>query len=221
MAAPALPARHPDEDVLVDFATGQLDPAQRVLLEAHLAHCPSCTESVASLTDLGARALAAAGAPAPPRGVWERLSARLGEVAADPLAGLPVPAAARQELPPLDGPPRWAKLPFTGGRMTRLWSAAARAPVDRADLLLLSFPPGRRFPRHLHLGGEEVVVLAGGYRDDLGVFEPGDFAIYPAGSEHGPTTEEEGPCWILTRIVGGVRFFGWRGLLQRLYEART
>lgn len=220
----ATPKHHPDEDLLLDFAGGQLDAAQRVLLEAHFAFCPPCTESVGALTDLGGRALAAVAGPAPPPKVWERIASRLQLASDDPLAGLPMPPAARHELPPLAGPLRWNRLPLTGGgRLASLWTDAgpgpAPNPAHRADLLVVQFPPGRRFPYHRHLGGEEVTVLAGGYRDLLGPFDAGDFGAYPPGSEHGPVTDDDEPCWILTRVAGGVRFTGWRGLLQRLAEA--
>jgi putative transcriptional regulator len=77
-------------------------------------------------------------------------------------------------------------------------------------------PGGRRFPRHLHLGSEQATVLAGGYEDERGSFEAGDYVEYERGSEHGPDTLDGDPCWILFRLEGKVRFRGWRGLIQRL-----
>jgi putative transcriptional regulator len=83
-------------------------------------------------------------------------------------------------------------------------------------LMIGRMPPGKVFPRHEHLGFEQMVVLAGGYDDERGEFVAGDYAVYEPGSAHGPQTLDGDDCWILFRIDGPVRFRGWRGLVQRL-----
>ena len=58
---------------------------------------------------------------------------------------------------------------------------------DLSMTVLIKMDPGRGYPRHRHLGAEDVLVLAGGYADDDGrVFRAGEFVRYPAGSEHTP-----------------------------------
>jgi anti-sigma factor ChrR (cupin superfamily) len=46
--------------------------------------------------------------------------------------------------------------------------------------------PGTGYGRHRHVGSEDVLVLAGGYRDELGEYRQGDCVHYPAGSSHAP-----------------------------------
>ena len=52
--------------------------------------------------------------------------------------------------------------------------------------VLIRMEPGHGYPAHRHVGVEEVLVLSGGYRDELGDHVQGDFVRYPAGSVHAP-----------------------------------
>ena len=52
--------------------------------------------------------------------------------------------------------------------------------------VLIRMAPGCGYPVHRHLDVEEVLVLAGGYRDELGTYRTGDYVRYPAGSRHAP-----------------------------------
>ncbi len=69
-----------------------------------------------------------------------------------------------------------------------------------SQTVLIRMAPGCGYPRHRHIGPEDVLVLAGGYRDEDGrTFEAGQFVRYPAGSEHTPVaigsaSESSDPC---------------------------
>jgi anti-sigma factor ChrR (cupin superfamily) len=76
---------------------------------------------------------------------------------------------------------------------------------------------GRTFPRHQHTGPEDLVVMLGGYDDHLGAYEVGDYAAYAPGTVHEPATDAEEGCSILVRLETPNRFFGWRGVLQRIF----
>jgi putative transcriptional regulator len=207
--------RHVPIETLAEHASGQLDLALRVLIEAHLDLCAECRAEQAALVAPGGRLLVESAPTPPPAKLWARLEAELDAGAGrtpDALPeSIPLPLAARRELPEI-GPLRWWKLFLGGARMTEL----AVDPVSGAKLMIGQMPPGLRFPRHLHEGFEHVVVLSGGYDDERGQFVAGDYAVYEPGSEHGPDTLDGDSCWILFRLDGAVRFRGWRGLLQRL-----
>jgi putative transcriptional regulator len=124
-----------------------------------------------------------------------------------------LPEAVRRELPNLREI-RWRHLPATRG--ARL-AALLRDPFTGSVLILGYMPPRRFFPAHLHQGPEDVLVLAGGYEDQLGTYEAGVFASYAPGSRHRPLTEPDEECWILTRLEAPNLFLGWRGWVQRLF----
>lgn len=204
--------RHVPNETLVEHASGQLDLALRVLVEAHLELCPSCRVEHAALVAPGGRLLAETAPAAPPEALWSQIEARLPVAAPDPVpADVPLPLAARSEIV-VQGPLRWWRRGLGGARMAEL----AHDAGSGVRLLIGQMPPGLRFPRHLHLGFEQVVVLSGGYDDERGEFVAGDYGVYEPGSEHGPETLDGDSCWILFRLDAPVRFRGWRGLLQRL-----
>ena len=206
--------RHVPIETLAEHAAGQLDLALRVLIEAHLDLCADCRAEHAELVAPGGRLLAETAAVAPPDALWARIESGLeprGERDDALPASIPLPLAARRELPAL-APLRWWKLFLGGARMAEL----AADPDTGAKLMIGQMPPRLRFPRHLHLGFEHTVILAGGYDDERGEFVAGDFAVYEPGSEHGPETLDGDSCWILFRLGGAVQFRGWRGVLQKL-----
>jgi anti-sigma factor ChrR (cupin superfamily) len=53
-------------------------------------------------------------------------------------------------------------------------------------LALIRMAPGCGYPRHRHIDDEEVLVVQGGYEDELGRYTRGAFVRYPPGSTHGP-----------------------------------
>ena len=206
--------RHLSHETLLEHASGQLDFALRVLAEAHLDLCPACRSELAALAAPGGRLIAETAAADAPTALWSRIAASLPAKLDDPVpADVPLPPAARAELPPT-GPLRWWRLGLAGARMAQL----AHDETTGVRLVIGYMPPKLRFPRHEHLGFEHVVVLSGGYDDERGEFVAGDFGVYEPGSEHGPQTLDGDDCWILFRLDGPVRFRGWRGLLQRLVD---
>ena len=52
--------------------------------------------------------------------------------------------------------------------------------------MLIRMSPGRGYPPHRHLGVEHVLVLQGGYVDELGEHRAGTLLRYAAGSAHSP-----------------------------------
>jgi len=64
---------------------------------------------------------------------------------------------------------------------------AARAHDEPSDaVVLIRMDPGCGYPAHRHRGVEDVLVLQGGYTDDLGDHGAGSYLRYPAGSSHSP-----------------------------------
>ncbi|HEX3553608.1 MAG TPA: cupin domain-containing protein [Thermoanaerobaculia bacterium] len=211
---------HPSEELLVAIASGHADLPHRVMVEGHLDSCAPCRATLAEISAPGGALLASLPDARPPDALWERLRTRVGALppgtadlaAANPaLAGFPLPAGARREMPEVAAL-RWHRVPATPGR----WAVLFRDRVSGSVLLLGHMPPRRSVPAHLHLGPEDILVLTGGFEDHLGAFEQGDWTSYPPGSEHRPFTEPGEECWTLTRLEKPNLFLGWRGWLQRL-----
>lgn len=207
---------HPSEETLLAVASGHADQTLRLLVEGHLDRCAACRSTVGELSAGGGAMLAALQTEAPPDHLWQALRERVTAPPPppSPLATayehLPLPEGVRQELPLR--PLRWRSAFVKGLR----FSVLMRDAVTGSFLLLGHMSPKKVFPRHVHVGTEDVLVLAGGYEDERGTFEAGAFVSYEPGSQHGPMTEPDEECWTLVRLEQPNRFLGWRGVLQSL-----
>jgi putative transcriptional regulator len=157
-------------------ALGALEGEDRERLEAHVGRCDACARTLArvseALTDL-----AGAVAPAP------SLRQRVLDLAAAPAAPVDLGAYTWDEVAP-------------GVRMHAVREDAARG--FRAALVWAS--PGARYPRHRHLGDEEILVLSGRLRDDRGSYGPGEICRSVAGSQHSEQAEgaEDCICYVVS-----------------------
>lgn len=72
--------------------------------------------------------------------------------------------------------------------------AIRRKPLERQAAehgratSLVEYAPGARFAAHEHPGGEEILVLAGVFEDDLGSYPAGTYIKNPVGSRHAPAS---------------------------------
>ncbi len=80
--------------------------------------------------------------------------------------------------------------------------------------VLIRMDPGSSYPEHEHLGVEEVLILAGGYRDGDGEHGAGSYLRYPPGSRHAPlalgdpraiVSPSNPACLLFAVAHGGVR----------------
>ncbi|MEM9552617.1 MAG: cupin domain-containing protein [Acidobacteriota bacterium] len=202
------PRRHPGDDALVGVASGDLPRLRRLLVEAHVAQCDTCSARLAAASWPGGRWLEAAEPATPAADSWLRLTEHLDAAApprtrpaARPDEGL-VPAVVWNELDDVARSLRWRPLLDSSTRIAPL--AADRA--DALDLFLVRTPAGGVLPHHRHLGAESVLVLVGSYHDCWGEYHPGDYHLSAAGTSHEPRIGDEAECWALVCVGQGLDF---------------
>ena len=72
------------------------------------------------------------------------------------------------------------------------------------------FAPGAHFPKHAHLGFEQVFVLEGSYTDDAGVVHgPGNLHEMVADTEHEFWVAPNEPCIAASVLHRGLSFREW------------
>lgn len=82
----------------------------------------------------------------------------------------------------------------------RVWVAAPVAGIQRQYLdrsggeeavatSLVAYAPNSHFPRHMHPGGEEILVLDGVFSDESGDYAAGSYLRNPSGSSHAPYSD--------------------------------
>jgi putative transcriptional regulator len=206
--------RHPPREMLRAYAEGKAELTRRLLVEAHLALCPTCPYLVGEYHDTELRLPAATIADEiylPPFDrVWAAAEHAARKRRTPEAAVLP-----RSVLDALPDPAGWRWITAWPQRVQL--ALLLRDPDTGSELYLSYYAPQSRFPRHSHVGLEENVILAGGFQNGDQHVETGDWVIGEPGTEHAPTTDADEDCWCLSRIERpGLRFSGWRGCLQRL-----
>lgn len=192
---------HPSDEVLASYASGTLEPGFGLVVGAHESACSQCRAKVRGFEAVSGAAMrdlpeASLGADA-----LQRVMARLGEAA--------VPA-------PIDRRPLLERLPLRPRRWVApgVWVAAVDTPHARDNrVYVLSVKPGMSTARHRHSGAEFCTVLKGAYRDELGLFQAGDFAAAEHDLEHLPVVQPGEECVCLFATEGRLKP---RGLVGRI-----
>jgi anti-sigma factor ChrR (cupin superfamily) len=100
-------------------------------------------------------------------------------------------------------PPELAGLPWKATAWPGIRLCFRAGPDGAVRGVLIAMDPGCAYPRHRHLGDEEVLVLAGEYADAWGVHRAGDFLLNPAGTEHGARAGAAGAL-LWARVPAGI-----------------
>lgn len=203
-------ARHlPPEEMLLDYATGNLPEPLAVLVASHLTLAPESRRELRVLEDLGGALLDDA-EPAPlAEDALERVMARLdAEPMAAPAAsasGSGAPAGATAAALP-EGVQIADELPAPLRRLLAEQAAAGwrrRGSVAELDLMadypgyktrLLRITAGARVPQHTHDGAEYTLVLEGSFADTTGRYARGDVSVADAEVTHQPVAGQECDC---------------------------
>jgi putative transcriptional regulator len=209
-------AHHLDEATLLRYASGDLDEAFLLVVATHLAMCDKCRKAAHEAEELGGEMLFACEPAELSASSLDRLFDRIGS------AESPAIAAPPQTRTPHGGLPA----PLRRKIGTRLEDIAWRRiapgvkkhvietdPATSSSLYMLWVAPGTAVPEHGHGGAEMTLILSGAYRDELGLFGPGDIADLDEHVEHQPRVEEGEPCICLVATESRVRFAGLFGRL--------
>lgn len=196
------PKHHPSLDILTGYAAGILDPGFGLVVAAHLEACAQCRGIVAANEGASGASLADLPDAAMTPDALSRVVARLGNA--------PAPKSAPDARPLLDRLPLKPRKWVAPG----VWVAAVDTPrASENRVYVLSVGPGKPTALHSHSGAEFCTVLAGAYRDQLGVFAAGDFAAAESDLKHQPIVEGDEDCVCLFATEGRLKP---NGLLGRI-----
>jgi anti-sigma factor ChrR (cupin superfamily) len=70
--------------------------------------------------------------------------------------------------------------------------------------VMIKIEPGCGYPRHRHRGAEELLILQGGYRDELGEHRAGQYVRYEDGSTHHPIALPGAACIMFAISAEGI-----------------
>jgi putative transcriptional regulator len=196
------PTRHPEDELLLDYATGGQCAAEMLMIETHLSFCPACRATIDAVDAIGGALLdALEPAPLPPGSLDRTLAAIAGsDDASSGRSPAPEPAAAG----------KWRTIPG-GFRMRRLTGDSPADPAGAARVWLFDAPAGMRMFPHRHAGAEWTLVLSGLLTDDDGSYHAGDFIVSPDGADHRPRIGAGERCLSLSLVRHSPLYLGVLG----------
>jgi putative transcriptional regulator len=194
---------HPDEELLVSYASGAADEAFALVVATHLAFCPQCRRVVSAFERTGGAMLETLAPAAMKDDALARTLARLDE---------PAPVTSR---PPVVGDGRVPEpLRSYVGSLDKSWlplgPGVAHRPLmkrGRTTVRLIRALPGASVPVHSHEGRELTLVLTGGFHDETGQFGPGDLESATPETRHKPVADPGDVCINLALTDAPLRFF--------------
>lgn len=198
------PRLEPDDDILMRFAFGTLDPGLRLLVCQHLERSERTRARLRSFEHLGGDILVHAEASALTAGSLDRALARISRVAPASAPG----AAPQPTMPDMNSLAwRWAG---PGSRVAPLH-------VDGSDLKLfmMQTAPGQAMLSHGHSAREWTVILQGSYRDEHGHFPEGAFIEETENDHHRPVVDSAQTCVTLFALEGQIVARGLSGMVAR------
>lgn len=214
-------SHHPNDDLLLEYGSGNTDEAQSLLIATHLALCPRCRAVVENAETLGGALMESVPVSAMADDALESVLRRLDETEDAPSdAPAPLRAAADADMSiprPLrdylaDGSAdsvSWRRVAPGIHRHT----LAVESGGGSSSAYLLKLAPETVVPHHGHHGEEMTLVLDGGYTDAGEHFVRGDVEQADPAVKHQPVVDADGPCLTLVVTDAPLRF---TGILPRL-----
>jgi len=212
---------HPDDELLVRYATGELPEAWSVLAATHAALCLDCRGKVRAAEAVGGALVAESGPVDMADGALEATLARTRAPQADGGASAVVANAEADEAKPILPQPLrdYAGGDLAGLNWRRLGRGAYHIPLvsgrGAPTARLLRIPAGRPVPEHGHNGLELTMVLRGSFTDGGQRFGVGDVETADSDLEHQPVAEPGEDCICLAVTDAPLRF---RGVFARLVQ---
>jgi putative transcriptional regulator len=189
---------HPSEQVLQQFAAGQLSPSVSVAVSIHLEMCSCCQEKVNALTER----LAVSNLSADDHnegGAEVNLDDIFNSIVQDETIET-IHVAQPQYF--TAGNKKIAKPHALRQLGLSDWSGLGKVSRSRVDLVdeaihssLLHIEPGGEIPKHTHKGEEITVLLDGSFKDEMGEYHKGDFIWLSGEHDHNPISEEGCVCY--------------------------
>ncbi|WP_226648592.1 ChrR family anti-sigma-E factor [Microbulbifer variabilis] len=212
---------HPDENLLLEYASGSLARGPSLVVAAHVQMCADCRSQLSTLNNLGGSLLN--GSPAQPlqANAFERLMERISQIPEKIIhksEDTPTPVPVGRE-PAMDHLPKVLNK-LLASNPNRRWKTLTRnlqmcrlkSGQRDYEVAFHCLRSGSGLPKHDHRGQEFALVLHGSFSDHNGIYGRGDFVLREPGQVHRPIATQDMDCLCFSAVAAPVSLTGIRGL---------
>lgn len=206
-------ATHLSDELVIDYALELLSRDDAAAVDAHQATCPRCASEIVAVREALSAVPAGLVHATPTAALRDavlattepahRFDAFARRVAS--LFDVDEATALRYLRIATDPLTTWESMPGMGAAVSLLhFDGGAR--TAGADVGIVRFVPGLRFPTHEHNGEERQLVLQGRVVEDSGrAWLPGDLSIADSRTRHGFTVDDDEACVVALVLFDGIR----------------
>ncbi|EPP4081089.1 ChrR family anti-sigma-E factor [Vibrio cholerae] len=201
---------HPNYALLAAYAKGGLDSAHGLAISAHLEICPHCRDLVHEIeAELGEllNQQAASSVALSDDANWQAMFDSI--VALPQQAASNTPVKTTPVMVTVNGkqiaiPKVLARLVKPEQQWRSYGGKVFSLPLQSEDnvrMNLMYISQGVSIPQHTHKGFESTLVLHGGFSDENGHYDVGDFMQHDGQICHSPSTPQDQDCLCLTVLT--------------------
>lgn len=185
---------HPNNELLMSFAAGQLPNSLGIMVACHLEQCHSCRQQTHLYEQLGGELLG----DLPEETVGTNVLSRILDRIDEPVSAPSLATADRGDL----AIPRPLRRFIPGALDTLEWSGMTKSirefdieiddPQFKAKLYKIG--AGKELPEHTHEGNEFTYVIDGSFADKTCQYHEGDFILADTQTIHQPRATMDKDC---------------------------
>lgn len=212
---------HPNAELLMQFAAGQLDNALGIMVACHIQQCPHCRNQVRTYERLGGELLESMWSKADENiivseDLLNRTVARLAEkdsltmdkVASKTASDSAIPKPLRRFIPKdLDD------LPWYGFSSNIQQYDLNFGDDNQYVAKFYKIKAGKELPEHTHRGNEFTLVMRGAFSDEAGSYHSGDFILANEQTQHSPRAHNDMDCICFAVMDAPLKLTGFWGAL--------
>ncbi|GLT17202.1 transcriptional regulator [Vibrio zhanjiangensis] len=200
---------HPELDTLKMYAAGELSAVDGLTIATHLETCQECKEKVAEYEQHFGETLNLVRGEQDPS-----FDAMLVNIVGLEPDGSSVnlfrkPITIKVQGKTFSLPLSLSRFEDKIGRWRNYGGKVFSAPIDICDSVrvnLLYISEGVSIPQHTHKGMESTLILHGGFSDETGHYEAGDYLVKDGSDKHSPYTKDGEDCLCLTVLTEPMMF---------------
>ena len=202
---------HPNHELLMQFAAGQLSDALGIMVACHIENCAECRATVRNYEELGGEIMESLDTIQLSPDFISRTMERL-KSSDETEIEVKIPVVDSRLPKPLQRflPNKIEQLPWYGfSKNIQQFDLSFSDSHYTAKFYKIK--AGKELPEHTHKGNEYTLVMDGAFSDDAGSYHAGDFILADSSTNHSPRAHDDCDCICFAVMDAPLKLTGFWG----------